>query len=171
MERRSIEAIAHALNQADVRFLVAGGMAVVAHGLVRFTADLDLILDPDTEALKRAIEALSTLGYGPRAPVAFATFADAGQRARWASEKGLTVFSLFSGAHKDTEVDLFLECPVDFDAAYSRALRTELPDGPTLTFVSLADLVELKRRAGRPRDLDDIAGLGSLHPGSEGRNG
>ena len=171
MERRSIETIAQTLNQAGVRFLVAGGMAVVAHGLVRFTANLDLILDPESAALQRAIQALSALGYGPRAPVPFAAFADAEKRQRWATEKDLTVFSLFSRAHKDTEVDLFLECPLDFEAAYSRALRTELPGGPTLTFVSLADLIELKRRAGRPHDLDDIAGLGSIHPGSGRRNG
>ena len=171
MERRSVETIAQALNLAGVRFLVAGGMAVVAHGLVRFTADLDLILDPDPAALERAVRTLSGLGYGPRAPVSFAAFTDPEQRRRWAAEKDLMVFSLFSGAHKDTEVDLFLECPLDFDAAYSRALRTELPGGPAMTFVSLADLFELKHRAGRPRDLEDIAGLGSIHPGAGRRNG
>jgi len=167
MERRSIETIAQALNEAGVRFLIAGGLAVVAHGLVRFTADLDLILDPDPAALRRAIAALSGLGYRPRAPIAFEEFADAGQRRAWSTQKGLTVFSLFSGLHKDTEVDLFLECPLDFEAAYGRALRTEVRDGPALTFVSLADLLALKRRAGRPRDLEDVAGLRSLHPGTE----
>ena len=167
MERRSIETIAQTLNQAGVRFLVAGGLAVVAHGLVRFTANLDLILDPEPAALLRAIQALSGLGYGPRAPVPFTAFADAGERRRWAIGKGLTVFSLFSGRHKDTEVDLFLECPLDFEAAYVRALRSQVPDGPPLTFVALHDLLELKRRAGRPRDLEDIAGLESLQPDAE----
>ena len=164
MERRSVETIASALNQAGARFLVAGGVAVVAHGLVRFTADLDLILDPDPAALQLAIRALSALGYRPRAPVAFEEFADIARRRSWAAEKGLTVFSLFSAAHKETEVDLFLECPVDFEAAYARGLRTELPNGPTLVFLSLADLLALKQQAGRPRDLEDIAGLSSLHP-------
>ena len=171
MERRSIETIAQTLNQAGVRFLVAGGMAVVAHGLVRFTADLDLILDPEPAALKRAVQALSGLGYVPRAPVAFSAFEDAGQRRQWATEKNLTVFSLFSDAHENTEVDLFLECPLDFEAAYARALQTGLPGGPTLTFVALDDLIELKRRAGRPRDLDDIAGLDSIHRPPEPHRG
>ena len=39
MERRSIEVIIRALNEAHVRYLIAGGLAVVAHGYVRFTAD------------------------------------------------------------------------------------------------------------------------------------
>ena len=167
MERRSVETIAQTLNDARVRFLVAGGVAVVAHGLVRFTADLDLILDPEPEALKRAVRALASLDYHPRAPVAFEDFASPERRRRWAAEKGLTVFSLFSGVHKETEVDLFLESPLDFEAAYARALTTELPGGPSITFVSLPDLLDLKRRAGRPRDLEDVAGLESLRPASE----
>lgn len=49
MERRSVEAIVRALNDAGVRYLIAGGVAVVAHGYVRFTADLDVILDLETK--------------------------------------------------------------------------------------------------------------------------
>lgn len=54
MERRSIEAIAGSLNDADVRYRIVGGVAVVAHGFVRFTADLDLVLDTDRSSLERA---------------------------------------------------------------------------------------------------------------------
>ena len=45
MEKHSVDAIVGALNMANVRYLVAGGLAVVAHGYVRFTADIDLIVD------------------------------------------------------------------------------------------------------------------------------
>src|SRR5262249_23635116 len=80
MERRSVEAIFGALNGCGARYLVVGGLAVVAHGYVRLTADIDLVLDPDPGALKRAIAALESLGYRPRAPVEFAEFADAAKR-------------------------------------------------------------------------------------------
>lgn len=43
MEKNSVEAIVGALNEAGVRYLIVGGMAVVAHGYLRFTADLDLM--------------------------------------------------------------------------------------------------------------------------------
>ena len=43
MEKRSVEAVVRGFNEAQVRYLIAGGVAVVAHGYVRFTADLDLI--------------------------------------------------------------------------------------------------------------------------------
>ena len=69
MEKRSIEAVIGALNEDRVRYLVAGGLAVVAHGYVRFTADLDLVLDLQEDNLRRAVSSLSRLGYRPRAPV------------------------------------------------------------------------------------------------------
>ena len=159
MEQRSIEAIVQALNAAGARYLIAGGLAVVAHGYVRFTADLDLILDLEEENVKRGLRALAGLGYQPRAPVALSDFADPQKRRQWLRDKGLTVFSLFSREHAATEVDLFVETPLDFDRAYAAATRLEIAPGLTATFVSYEHLVDLKRQAGRPQDLDDIAKL------------
>ena len=162
MERRSVEAIFVALNGCGARYLVVGGLAVVAHGYVRLTADIDLVLDPDPAALRRAIGALAALGYRPRAPVEFADFADPAKRRLWAREKGLTVFSVFSPGHRATEVDLFLETPFDFERAYARAARFQLADGVEGTFVGLEDLIEMKRAAARPQDLEDVESLRSL---------
>jgi len=171
LERRSIEEIVRALNSAGVRYLVVGGLAVVAHGHVRFTADLDLVLDPTPDALLRAIEALSALGYRPRAPVPFAEFADREKRARWIRDKGLTVFSVSSPEHPATEIDLFVEVPFDFERAFARAARFELSPGLEGTFVGLADLIAMKRAAGRPQDLLDAEALESLRPPEGGADG
>src|SRR5262245_30832295 len=111
MERRSVEAIVEALNRAGARYLIAGGLAVVAHGHVRFTADVDVVLDLERGNLERALAALAGLGYRPRAPVELIEFADAAKRTAWARDKGMTVFSLFSAEHPATEVDLFLDAP------------------------------------------------------------
>ena len=93
MTKRSVEVIVGALNASGVRYLVAGGLAVVAHGYVRFTADVDVIFDLAPENVTRAIDALERLGYQPRAPVPFRDFADPQKREGWVREKGLTVFS------------------------------------------------------------------------------
>jgi hypothetical protein len=162
MERRSVEAVVGALNGSGARYLVVGGLAVVAHGYVRLTADIDIVLDPGPEALGRAIAALTALGYRPRAPVEFAEFADADKRRQWTREKGLTVFSVFSPGHRATEIDLFVETPFDFDRAYARAVRFQVADGVEATFVGLEDLIEMKRRAARPQDLEDVESLRSL---------
>ena len=162
MEKHSVDAIVGALNAANVRYLVAGGLAIVAHGYVRFTADVDLIVDLESANVTRAIAALESLGYRPRAPVAFAEFADPQKRADWAREKNLTVFSVHSQQHALTEVDLFVEPPLDFDAAYRSAIRKEVAPGVAATFIGLEDLRRLKRRAGRPQDLLDLEKLASL---------
>ena len=162
MEKSSVEAIVEALNAAQVRYLVAGGLAVVAHGYVRFTADVDLILDLEQANLIRAIGALSRLGYRPRAPVAFEDFGDPGKRAEWIRDKGMTVFSLYSPAHPMTEVDLFVEPPLDFDAAYRESAKRELAPGQVATFVGFEDLIRLKQKAARPQDVLDIERLRAL---------
>ncbi len=162
MEKHSIEAIVRALTDRQVKYLIAGGLAVVAHGYVRFTADIDLLLAMDRQNLGRAVSALKPLNYRPRAPVAFEQFTDPDHRRQWIEQKGVTVFSLFSPDHPVTEIDLFIDSPLDFTKAYSRAVRLEVAPGIVACFCSLDDLILLKSRAGRPRDLDDIEQLRKL---------
>ena len=84
------------------------------------TADIDLILDFEPENLRRAVGALGSLGYRPRAPVAFEDFIDSDKRSAWTREKGLTVFSLYSPDHAATEIDLFVEAPREPLASHRR---------------------------------------------------
>lgn len=162
MEKRSVEAIIGALNGANVRYLIAGGLAVVAHGYVRFTADVDLIVDLEAANVRRAMTTLASLGYRPRAPVEVDEFADPAKRAQWVREKGLMVFSLYSAEHPATEVDLFVESPLDFEQAYRAAVRMEVATGVSATFIGLSDLLRLKQQAGRAQDLLDIDKLKAL---------
>ena len=162
MELRSVEAIVQSLNAGGVRYLIAGGMAVVAHGYLRLTMDLDLILDLNDENLRAAVRALSSLGYRPLAPVPFEQFIDAQVRDQWVREKHLTVFSLFSSIHEKTAIDLFVEAPLDFTAAYAVAVWKEVAPGLSAPFVSRDDLLEMKKQAGRPKDLLDIEQLRKL---------
>ena len=159
MERRSVEMIVTALNERQVRYLIVGGLAVVAHGYVRFTADIDLVIDLDDANLRRALAAFAELDYQPRAPVPLESFADPEARAEWVRDKGLTVFSLYSDDHRATEIDVFVELPFEFARAYAAASWMEVADGVRASFVGLADLINLKKRAGRPQDVDDIRQL------------
>lgn len=162
MEKQSFETIVRALDEAGVRYLIVGGLAVVAHGYVRFTADLDFFLDLETGNLKNALAALSRLGYRPRAPVRIEQFADPLIRRGWIDEKGMKVFSLFSPEHAATEIDIFAAAPFDFETAYADAVRLEVCPGMTATFVDLDRLIALKKQAGRPQDLQDIEQLKAL---------
>ena len=56
MEVRSVEGIVRALNEANVQHLMIGGLAVNAHGFVRLTRDVDLVLQLDAANVRRGFE-------------------------------------------------------------------------------------------------------------------
>ena len=58
MKLASVEAIVRALVREDVRNLVVAGLAVNAHGLLRFTKDIDLVLELVPANVLRAFAAL-----------------------------------------------------------------------------------------------------------------
>ncbi|MBI2061810.1 MAG: nucleotidyltransferase [Nitrospirae bacterium] len=147
-----------ALERARVRYLVVGGVAVVLHGHPRFTADLDLFIDLEPGNVRPALHALAGLGFRPRLPVSADEFADPGKRRQWIAEKSLRVFSLWSPDMPVTEVDLFVEEPFPFDAAYSRGVPVKIGK-VALKVMGLEDLITLKREAGRPQDLADLDAL------------
>jgi hypothetical protein len=153
--------IFEALGDAHVRYLVVGGVAVVLHGHPRFTADLDLVVALERDNVLATVEALARLDYRPRAPVMASDLADPAIRRAWVEEKGLTVFSLWSKRFPATEIDLFVEEPFPFEEAYRRGVHVRL-GGTEVVVASIDDLVALKRRAGRPRDLEDIDALDAI---------
>jgi predicted nucleotidyltransferase len=161
MQRRSVEVVADVLNRRGARYLLVGGLAVVAHGYLRTTQDIDIILDLDDPGnVRTALEGLRELRYQSVLPVPLEDFVDPARREEWARTKDAKVFRLSSPEHPSTPVDLFVELPFPFAPAYARAMTETLgPGGIRATFVGLEDLIAMKRQAGRPQDLADIAQL------------
>lgn len=62
-------------------------------------------------------------------------------------------------------MDLFLEEPFDFDAAWRRAYRAEIAPGLRVPFLGLDDLIGMKETSGRPQDLLDVENLRRLRGG------
>jgi len=63
MKVASLEAIFRAFNESKARYLVVGGVAVIAHGYVRLRGDegLSLIIDPLPQTHRHALDALQRL--------------------------------------------------------------------------------------------------------------
>ena len=156
MKLNSFEAIVRALDEAGVRYLVAGGLAVNAHGYLRFTKDIDIVLQLQQENARRALQGLERLGYQPTVPIETEQFADPAQRERWIREKNMQVFQLWSEDHRETPIDLFVDEPFDFDQEYRRALVKPLYGTIDVRFVSLPTLIRMKEAAGRPQDRIDL---------------
>lgn len=62
MHYDSVSTIFPNLNNAGVKYLVVGGLAVVAHGYLRFTANIDLIVELDPANAANAIRVFKAMG-------------------------------------------------------------------------------------------------------------
>ncbi len=163
MKKTSFEAIARALNEARVPFLVVGGIAVIHHGYGRATKDVDLVVRLERETILRAFQALASIGYRPAVPITAEQFADPAQREEWRRDKGMKVLKFWSDAHRETPLDVFVSEPFDFAKEFDAAAVRESAPGVPARIISLARLLAMKREAGRPQDLADIDELNLLH--------
>lgn len=155
------EALFRRLAAARIRYVVVGGVALVLHGVVRFTADLDLMIALDEENIRAFIAAMTELGYKPKSPVQTEDFADPRLRAQWKQERGMHVFS-FHHPHRPIElVDVFVYEPIEF-AAVEREKRVFTARGVEVPAISIPHLKQLKALSGRPQDLADIEALEDL---------
>jgi len=159
MRAESVRAILKVLSNADVRFLVAGGLAVNAHGVVRFTHDVDLVIQMVPESIRSAFVALSCIGYRPSVPVTAEQFSDETTRKRWIEEKGMQVLNFWSDQHQETPLDIFVTEPFPFDAEYEQATLRAVAGMKDVRFVSLQTLLRMKEVANRKKDQGDIEDL------------
>ncbi|MBS0183470.1 MAG: hypothetical protein JSS39_13800 [Nitrospira sp.] len=168
MKLTSLEAILSVLKQYNVRYLIVGGLAVTAHGYGRLTIDVDLVIQLQTSNVRQALEALTSLGYRPVAPVSAEQFADPAIRERWIRERNMVVLGLHSPQHPETPVDIFTAEPFDFDEEYRRALVGEIAPGLVARFVCLDTLIRMKAATGRERDQEDVRTLRQLKEMTDG---
>jgi len=162
MEVRSIEAIVKALNDAEVRYLIVGGLAVNAHGFARLTMDVDLVIGLEPLNIIRGLHALQAIGYHPSIPVTPAQFADLESRERWRRDKQMLVLKLWSDTHRRTPVDVFVYEPFDFSQELLRAVWEYVTPDEKAPVLCYEALIAMKKEAGREKDLLDILALQKL---------
>jgi len=146
------------LNKSGVDYVVVGGVALVLHGVVRLTADLDLMVHLEEGNLSKFVDIMNELGYRPKAPVKSEEFINAKTRATWINEKNMKVFSFFHPERPIHLVDVFVEEPVDYNVIRSDAV-TIMSGSVSIPVVSVKNLIKLKEISNRPQDIADIAAL------------
>ena len=154
----NVRQIFAALNDNEVDYVVVGGMAVILHGYLRATADLDLVIGLAPENCRRGLQALSEIGFKPRLPVPIEDFADPRKREAWVEQRNMHVFQLWDPNKPLRALDLFVKEPIAFGSLLRHAEVKDI-DGIPVRVASIEHLIEMKRAAGRTRDLDDIAKL------------
>ncbi len=154
------------LSNAQVDFIVIGGVAVGVHGFTRATKDLDIVPSPDRENLTRLARVLTEIkaqhvGVGDFLPEEFPYDpTDPEQLAEGANFR-------LNTSHGPMDIMQWV-AGIETDLAYHELerLAVEVRFRDTQVRVcSLEHLRAMKRAAGRPRDLEDLEQL--AHQGAD----
>ena len=136
------------LSASGVEYAICGGCAVVIYGYVRATKDIDILVNEGD--VERVLEVLARVGFTLRAgPIPFSAGTPE-ERRLYRATKVVVNDSL--------TIDLVVVTPILEDAWRDR--QTLEWSGRTLSVVSRAGLARMKRLAGRPQDVADLAMLG-----------
>ena len=132
--------VIESLNRNKVRYLIIGGYAVVYHGHVRSTNDIDIWVDIREGNIKRLMTALDEFGFSVLKP----------KQADFAPNQIIQL------GYPPNRIDIITSpAGVSFDECYASREQVDL-DMATVNFINLDNLLKSKRAAGRTRDLADI---------------
>ena len=104
-----------ALNDAGVRYVLVGGVALNLQGVERATMDVDVAIALDGDNLLRAVGALRALGLQPIAPVSWDDVMRPGQLERWHREKHMLALGLRKIEGFAPTVDILIKPLVPFE--------------------------------------------------------
>lgn len=149
-----------ALASHEVDYVIIGGIALAAHGVIRATKDLDIVPSPDAHNIERLMFALAELGAEPAGLECFRVEE---------TPVVLSVASLKEGGNwvlrtRFGRLDIFqyLEALDDYGQLKRGAIRAQvfgLEGDAAPYFAGADDLIRMKRVAGRPQDLIDIGDI------------
>jgi len=152
-DRRLQEALrdlTDALSATGARWMVIGGIAVIARGVRRFTADIDAAVRGDEIGIDALLVALAKKRIGPR-------IEDARQFAR----ENLVL--LLRHEPSGVEFDVSLAW-TEFEHEAIAAATVAAFGTVKAPMARPEDLVVFKAIAGRGKDMDDVAALLALYP-------
>lgn len=153
MTEPAFDQLLRRLSEAGVDFVLIGGLALNAWGVVRGTKDVDIVVAPDPENLKRVAEvAVAAGGHVQRGEALLGTpFSIAAELAsgeQMAIDTDLGRLDIVQG----------LDGVPSFEELRSRATMAEVL-GVDVAVCSVEDLRSMKQAAGRTRDQADLEDL------------
>ena len=133
------------LNQQSVRYLVIGGYALAFHGHPRYTKDLDIWVDADSQNAEKLLNALADFG-----------FKSLGLEISDFSEPGHVI----QLGYPPQRIDILTSADgLEFEPTYAARISATL-DGIPINFIDLESLKANKKATGRLQDLADLEKLG-----------
>lgn len=131
-----------ALNNNEVEYILVGGMAVILHGYVRTTGDMDVWVKKTKQNYGKIVKAFHEF----KMPV-FDMLEE-----RFLSDD----FDVWMFGVEPVKIELMTAVlGLDFDDAYGKS-QIHNEDQLPIRFLHINSLMQAKKAAGRYKDLDDI---------------
>jgi hypothetical protein len=147
--------VCNALNQAKIPYAVVGGYAVALHGAVRGTIDVDIVTEWTLKNLQHIETTLKELGLVSSLPVdALSVFHF---REEYIQKRNMIAWNFYDPKNPIRQIDLIIN--YDLKMASTKTVATNTGK---LKILSRADLIEMKKKSGRPQDLEDVRALERL---------
>lgn len=145
----NIKQIIEALEAQGVRCSIAGGCAVALHGIVRGTIDLDLIIEHSENQFTACEAALKSIGFVSRLPVSARDVFHF--REEYIKNRNLVAWSFYRPDQPLHVVDILI-------IKNLREMSSVKIHSATFSYpvIALPDLIQMKREACRPQDLEDL---------------
>lgn len=150
------EDVFRSLEKGKVDYVIVGGIAANLLGLVRATADLDIMIKISLANFEKVDAILRHLGYKMRQPIDIKKINPA-YLASIIKIKNLKAVSYYK-PDEFNEVDIIVDSPVKFETVRRRAVVRSLK-GLKLVVISIDDLIKMKTKTGRDVDKFDAAQL------------
>ena len=135
-----------ALHRQKVRYILVGGYSVILHGYSRTTGDMDIWVEKTLVNYRRLEAAFYEFGM-PTFDMTADNFLHN------------TAFDVFTFGRQPVAIDIITSIKgLTFEDAYKKASDVEV-EGLTIRLIHYNHLLDAKRAAGRPRDINDIDNL------------
>ncbi len=152
-----IEDILKALEKEKIDYAVIGGVAVVLYGYIRFTKDIDLLIDFSEDNVRRFIKVLASLNFQPGVPIDPMDMTKAEKRQEWMKEKNVKVLTFYNPESQLLQIDVL----ITKNLGDLKKIRKKIDDFE-ISIVDYDELLKMKKETARPTDLIDIQKLEEL---------
>jgi predicted nucleotidyltransferase len=150
-----IQNVINALQKHKVNYALVGGYAVALHGAVRGTVDIDIVITLSKKSYEAAETGFKKLGLESQLPVTATEVYKF--REEYIKNRNLTAWSFVNPDNPLEIVDIIItEDLGNISTVNKRAY------GMNIKVAAIHDLIAIKKKAGRPQDLEDIKALKKL---------
>lgn len=130
------------LNKHKVKYLIIGAYAVAFYAKPRYTKDMDILIEPEEENVRKILTVLSEFGFG-----------DLNISSEDLTQEG----NIMQLGYEPIRIDLHTKLKgFSFDEVWENRVKGGY-GSEKVNFLGLEDLIQNKKLSARPSDMVDIS--------------